>query len=104
MTSKTTQFFKGISTQTIITLVMGVMEVVVFAIISRLLSKTDFGYYAAISGIIAIFMSISEAGLGSTYIYLKKKWIWCAIQLRMAVSKDASGDLSYMVNHITMNA
>lgn len=71
MTSKTTQFFKGISTQTIITLVMGVMEVVVFAIISRLLSKTDFGYYAAISGIIAIFMSISEAGLGSAIIQKK---------------------------------
>lgn len=71
MTSKTTQFFKGISTQSIITIVMGVMEVIVFAIISRLLSKTDFGYYAAISGVVAIFMSISEAGLGSTIVQKK---------------------------------
>ena len=71
MADKTTQFFKGISTQTIITLLMGVMEIVVFAIISRLLSKTDFGYYAAISGIIAIVLSISEAGLGSSVIQKK---------------------------------
>lgn len=71
MTDKTTQFFKGISIQTIITLIMGVMEIVVFAIISRLLSKTDFGYYAAISGIIAIVLSISEAGLGASVIQKK---------------------------------
>lgn len=69
--SKTSQFFSGISTQTIITLVMGVMEVVVFAIISRLLTKAEFGYYAAFSGIIAIFLSISEAGLGSSIIQKK---------------------------------
>ena len=50
---------------------MGVMEIVVFAIISRLLSKTDFGYYAAISGIIAIVLSISEAGLGASVIQKK---------------------------------
>lgn len=71
MSSKTTIFFKGISTQTIITFAMGVMEIVVFAIISRLLSKEDFGYYAAISGIIAIFLSISEAGLGASIIQKK---------------------------------
>lgn len=71
MADNTTKFFKGISTQTIITLTMGVMEIVVFAIISRLLSKEDFGYYAAISGIIAIFLSISEAGLGSSIIQKK---------------------------------
>lgn len=69
--SKTSQFFSGISIQTIITLVMGVMELVVFAIISRLLTKAEFGYYAAISGIIAIFLSISEAGLGSSIIQKK---------------------------------
>ena len=71
MADKTSQFFKGISIQTIITLLMGVMEIVVFAIISRLLSKTDFGYFAAISGIIAIVLSISEAGLGSALIQKK---------------------------------
>lgn len=71
MSSNTIKFFKGISTQTIITFAMGVMEIVVFAIISRLLSKEDFGYYAAISGIIAIFLSISEAGLGASIIQKK---------------------------------
>ena len=71
MADKTTQFLKGASIQTVITVLMGVMEIVVFAIISRLLSKTDFGYYAAISGIIAIVLSISEAGLGSSVIQKK---------------------------------
>lgn len=69
--NKTQSFFRGMSTQTIITVVMGVMEIVVFAIISRLLTKSEFGYYAAISGIIAIFLSISEAGLGSSIIQKK---------------------------------
>lgn len=71
MADKTTQFLKGASTQAIITVVMGVMEIVVFAIVSRLLSKTDFGYYAAITGIIAVVLSISEAGLGSSVIQKK---------------------------------
>lgn len=70
-TDKTSKFFSGISTQTIITLIMGVMEVVVFAIISRMMTKVEFGYYAAISGIVAIFVSISEAGLGSSIIQKK---------------------------------
>lgn len=73
MADKTTQFLKGASTQAIITVVMGAMEIVVFAIVSRLLSKTDFGYYAAITGIIAVVLSIYEAGLGSSVIQKKMR-------------------------------
>lgn len=71
MADRTSNFFKGVSIQTVITLVMGVMEMVVFAVISRLLTKEEFGYYAAILGIIAVVMSISEAGLGSSIIQKK---------------------------------
>lgn len=38
---------------------------------SRLLSKADFGYFAAITGVMAILMSVSEAGLGSAVIQKK---------------------------------
>ncbi len=71
MADKTTQFFKGISIQTIVTLVMGVMEIALFAIMSRLLTKTEFGYFAAIGGVVAIVLSISEAGIGSSIIQKK---------------------------------
>lgn len=70
-TNRTNTLFKGLSIQTIVTIVMGVLEIALFAIMSRLLTKSDFGYYAAISGIMAICMSISEAGLGSAIIQKK---------------------------------
>ena len=72
MENNTKVFFKGVSVQTIITMVMGVLEVVVFSIMSRLLSKADFGYFAAMTGIIMIFQSLSEAGLGSAIIQKKE--------------------------------
>ncbi len=69
--NRTQTLLKGISIQTLITLVMGVIEVVYFAIMSRLLTKSDFGYFAVISGVMAICMSLSEAGLGSAIIQKK---------------------------------
>lgn len=72
MADRTTQLFKGISIQTLVTFVMGVMEIVVFAVMSRLLSKTDFGYYATLTAIVSIFASVSEAGLGSAVIQKKE--------------------------------
>ena len=71
MSSNSDKLFKGVSVQTIVTITFGVLEIVVFSIMSRLLSKIDFGYYAALSGIMAIFMSISEAGLGASVIQKK---------------------------------
>ena len=69
--TRTSAFFKGVSIQTVITIILGILEILVFAIISRLLSKTDFGYFAAITGVITIFMSISEAGIGASIIQKK---------------------------------
>lgn len=50
---------------------MGGLEILYFSIISRLLSKVDFGYFAAIMGVMSICMSLSEAGLGSAVIQKK---------------------------------
>lgn len=69
--SKTTTLFKGISIQTAVTIVMGILEIIYFAIMSRMLSKVDFGYFAAITGVMAICMSMSEAGLGAAIIQKK---------------------------------
>lgn len=68
---RTNTFLKGLSVQTIVTIVMGMMEMVLFALFSRLLSKSDFGYFAAMMGVIAICQSISEAGLGASIIQKK---------------------------------
>ena len=67
--NKTNTLFKGLSTQTLITIIMGVLEITYFAIMSRLLTKSDFGYFAAISAVIC--MSLSDAGLGSAVIQKK---------------------------------
>ncbi|MBO7301889.1 MAG: lipopolysaccharide biosynthesis protein [Bacteroidaceae bacterium] len=69
--TKTNTLFKGLSIQTLVTIMMGVLEITYFAVMSRLLTKADFGYFAAISGVMAISMSMSDAGLGSAVIQKK---------------------------------
>ena len=60
--------YKGLSSQTLIAIIMGVLEISVFALMSRLLSQQDFGYYAIIIAVVSVFQSLTEAGLGSTVI------------------------------------
>lgn len=71
-TSNTQKAVHGISSQTMVTIVLGVFEIASFAIMSRLLTKEDFGYYAAISAITAIFATFSDTGIGSAIIQQKK--------------------------------
>lgn len=71
MTSNSTKVVKGLKSQTIVTLMLGIVEIVTFSILSRLLNKEDFGYYAAISAVTMIFNSFSEAGIGSAIIQQK---------------------------------
>lgn len=81
---KASTFFKGISVQAIVTVVMGLLEMVLFSVFSRLLSKEDFGYFAALIGVVAICQSISEAGLGASIIQKKdasKKFVSTAFTL-----------------------
>ena len=60
--------YKGLSSQTLIAIIMGVLEISVFALMSRLLSQQDFGYYAIIIAVVSVFQSLTEAGLGSAVI------------------------------------
>lgn len=70
--SNTTEFFKGVSVQTFVTIFLGVLQIVTFAIMSRLLTRDEFGYMATITAIVAVFYSIAEAGLGSSVIQKKE--------------------------------
>lgn len=70
--TNTQKVVKGISSQTVITLLIGAIEISSFSIMSRLLTKSDFGYYAAITAIIVIFSSFSETGIGAAIVQCKK--------------------------------
>lgn len=60
--------YKGLSAQTLVTIVIGLLEVGAFAIMSRLLTPEDFGYYAIIIAVTSLFQCLTEAGLGSAVI------------------------------------
>ena len=60
------------SSQTVVTIVLGLVEIVSFSIMSRLLTQEDFGYYAAITAITTIFASFSETGIGSAIVQQKE--------------------------------
>ncbi len=69
--SNTNKVLKGVSTQTFITILIGVIEIVAFSIMSRLLSQQDFGYYAAVTAVSTIFSAFSDAGIGSAIVQRK---------------------------------
>lgn len=60
------------SSQALVTVLLGILEVVSFAIMSRVLSKEDFGFYAAINAIVLVFASISETGIGTALVQKKE--------------------------------
>ncbi len=69
--SNTQKVFKGMSSQTLVTIVLGIVEIVSFSIMSRLLTQEDFGYYAAITAITVVFSTFSETGIGSAIVQQK---------------------------------
>ena len=69
--STTATTVKSLSVQTIVTVIQTVISLASFSIMSRLLTKDDFGYYAVISAITAIFYTLTEAGFGSAVIQKK---------------------------------
>lgn len=70
--TNTSKVIKGMSSQTLVTIGLGVVEIVSFSIMSRLLSQEDFGCYAAITAITAVFSSFSETGIGSAIVQQKE--------------------------------
>ena len=70
--SNTQKAVQGISSQTLVTIMLGFVEIISFSIMSRLLSVQDFGYYAAMSAILIVFNSFAETGIGSAIIHRKE--------------------------------
>ena len=82
------------SSQTIVTIVLGMVEIVSFSIMSRLLSKQDFGYYAAIVAVSTIFSSLSSNGIGSAIVQRKeltRQYIDNAFTLSLFIGIAVSG-------------
>lgn len=69
--STTNKALKGIHSQTAIVAIKGILSLIYFSIMSRLLSPDDFGFFALITAVTAILTSLSEAGLGSAVIQRK---------------------------------
>ena len=87
---------QGISSQTLVTIALGVVEIGSFSIMSRLLSKEDFGYYAAISAVVLIFASFSETGIGTAIVQSKnltKRFVDNAYTLSLLFGLGISGVL-----------
>lgn len=103
---------KGVSSQTLITIAVGVLNIVSFAFFSRLLSKEVFGYFAALNAVITVFQGISEAGLGSAVIQRKdysQNYFSTAFTLSLIISLFLSvllfvlaGPLSLLVSDETL--
>lgn len=68
MEDLTKKTVKSASVQTIVTIGTAAVTLVSFAILSRLLSKEDFGIYAIITAITTVFYVLTEAGMGSAVI------------------------------------
>ena len=86
--TNTQKVVRGLSSQTIVTITIGIVEIVSFSIMSRLLSQQDFGYYAAIVAVSAIFSSLSNNGIGSAIVQRKninKKYIDNAFTLSFLI-------------------
>lgn len=69
--SNTDKTFRGLSSQTLVTLLKGVADLVFFSFMSRLLGKEEFGYYAILSLVLTVFRAFSEAGIGAAVIQNK---------------------------------
>jgi len=67
----TDKAIKGAHSQTFIVAIKGLLSLVYFSVMSRLLTPDDFGYFALITAVTTIIGSISEAGLGSAVIQKK---------------------------------
>lgn len=71
LSSNTHKVVRGVSSQALVTIVLGVVEIASFAIMSRLLTREDFGYYAAVTAITVVFATFSETGIGSAIVQQK---------------------------------
>ena len=76
--------FRGFTSQSFITITNGLLSLVYFSFMSRLLTKEEFGFYAVVMSLLLIIESISEAGLGAAIIQKKnadKDFVYTAFSL-----------------------
>ena len=102
--SNTQKSIRGMSSQTLVTLLTGVVDVGSFAILSRLLSKQDSGHYAVILAVTTIFYSLAEAGIGSAIVQKKdldKSYINSAFTLSLIFGGAMSICLFFGANTIS---
>lgn len=96
MQNNRSKVFKSAGAQTIVTIVMGLLGILYFSIMSRLLDKEDFGYFAIITAVTVILSSLSEAGLGASIIqnkYANQGFISTAMTLSLLASLSFAGFL-----------
>ena len=99
--SVTKKTIRGLSFQTLVTIVLGLVEIGAFSIMSRLLSQQDFGYYAAIVAVATVFQSLSETGIGSAIVQKKnidQHFIDNAFSLSVILGVIISGSLCLCSN------
>ena len=88
MADKTSTFLKGISVTTLFTIVGGIIGLIYFSTMSRLLSKEDFGYFAVLTGIMSVVSAFADAGLGAAIVQKKnadQKFISTAFTLSFSL-------------------
>lgn len=69
--SESTKVFKGLGSQTLITILSGIIGIGNFAIMSRLLTRETFGYFAIITAVMVVINEVNNAGMGSAVIQRK---------------------------------
>ena len=69
--SNSSKVFKSMHSQTLVTVIMGVLELVYFSFMSRLLSQEVFGLFALITAVTIVLTSLTDAGLGASIIQKK---------------------------------
>lgn len=94
MASNGEKLAKGLSTQGSVSITLGILDIVSFSIMSRLLSERDFGYYAAAVAISSIFSALADTGVGAAIVQRKhvtKQYINNAFTICLGVGIFVSG-------------
>ena len=70
-TRLSSKLYRGLKSQTLITISIGLIQLAYFSVMSRLLDKEDFGLFAVVTAVATILSEISQAGLGAAVIQKK---------------------------------
>ena len=72
MGSNDKSVLKGLKSQTIVTILIGIVDIVSFSIMSRILTQIDFGYFASMMAITTVFYSLADTGIGAALVQRKE--------------------------------